>query len=95
MKPDNKYVKAEIQFWWNEEEGCIKVTAADPPKDTKLATTFPASVRSVRWHRSMFTWLAKMLNAHGKPAPPIPKESARRKRKGARQGRVARRKRRA
>src|SRR5688572_1884176 len=89
------YIKAEIQFWWNERERCIKVTAADPPKDTKLATTFPASVTSERWHRSMFTWLAKMLDAEGKPAPQIPEQPARKKQDGPRKRRVSREKRRA
>jgi hypothetical protein len=93
MEPN--YVKAEIQFWWNERERCIKVTAADPPERAKLATTFPASVTSARWHRSMFTWLAKMLHAQGKPAPQIPEQRGGEAQDGAGKRRVSQKKRRA
>jgi hypothetical protein len=65
-----KYVRRVISFWWNEKDKAIHVTTqgAEQP----LHTTFPATNTSERWHRSMFDWLRKTLEASDKPAPPEP-----------------------
>jgi putative transcriptional regulator len=63
-----KYVRRVISFWWNERDGSIHVTTQDTVQ--RLHTTFPANQTSDRWHRSMFDWLRKTLEASEKPAPP-------------------------
>jgi putative transcriptional regulator len=62
-----KYVRRVIQFWWNERDQSVHVTTdgTEPP----LHTTFPSSNTSDRWHRSMFDWLRKTLEANEKPTP--------------------------
>jgi DNA-binding XRE family transcriptional regulator len=67
-----KYVRQAIQFWWNARDNSIHVTA---PHGTapKLHTTFINDPNSERWHKSMFAWLARMLDKQGKPAPRIEK----------------------
>ncbi len=65
-----KYVRRVISFWWDPDDKAIHVTTqnTEPP----LHTTFPADLVSERWHRSMFDWLRKTLEASGKPSPPKP-----------------------
>jgi DNA-binding XRE family transcriptional regulator len=63
-----KYVRQAIQFWWSARDNAIHITA---PHGTapKLHTTFVNDSTSERWHKSMFNWLAHMLEKQGKPAP--------------------------
>ncbi len=63
-----KYVRHDIQFWWQPGDKSIHVTA---PHGTtpKLHTTFKNDPESDRYHRTMFAWLKKMLDAHAKPSP--------------------------
>jgi len=65
------HVKAEIQFWWDERDNAIHVTTAPGSTPVPLHTTFPNNPESERWHRSLFVWLTKMLQAEGKPAPSV------------------------
>jgi hypothetical protein len=63
-----KYVRQDIQFWWRPSDQSIHVTAPHGTKP-KLHTTFKDDPDSDRYHRSMFSWLARMLETHGKPGP--------------------------
>lgn len=65
-----KYVRRMISFWWNPQDGSVHVTTQDT--EPLLHTTFPADQESERWHRSMFDWLRKTLEASDRPAPPKP-----------------------
>jgi hypothetical protein len=62
------YVRQDIQFWWRPRDQSIHVTAPYGTKP-KLHTTFKNVPGSDRYHRSMFSWLTKMLEMHGKPGP--------------------------
>jgi DNA-binding XRE family transcriptional regulator len=69
-RPAVKYVRRVISFWWNEKDQAIHVTTQGTAQP--LHTTFPADQTSERWHRSMFDWLRKTLEASEKPAPERP-----------------------
>lgn len=67
-KPAVKYVRRMISFWWNPKDKSIHVTT--PGTEPPLHTTFDSDPTSERWHRSMFEWLRKALEANDKPTPP-------------------------
>ncbi|HSY46923.1 MAG TPA: hypothetical protein VK800_12795 [Steroidobacteraceae bacterium] len=63
-----KYVRRVISFWWNDKDHAIHVTTQGTQQP--LHTTFRDDPGSDRAHRSMFTWLRRVLEAEDKPAPP-------------------------
>jgi hypothetical protein len=61
-----KTVTFEVSIWWDEGDQTIHI--ASNQSDT-LITTVSKNLKSVRYHKKLFSELAKILKDNGAPGP--------------------------
>ena len=61
--PGTKYVRMEIDFWYQEDDGSIHITS---PDEGKFHTTVKDGAASVRSHPSLFKHLRRILKGQGR-----------------------------
>lgn len=63
-----KYVRFEIDVWFNPDTGHLHITSNDPDI-SGFHTTVNSAPESKRCHQNLFMKLSRVLRAAGKPAP--------------------------
>lgn len=70
VSEEGRYIRLELDIWYQEDDGDIHITSNDPDV-RNFHTTVNNRVGSKRCHDNLFSRLARILVAHGKPAPEL------------------------
>lgn len=65
-KPDTKYVRMEVDFWYNQDTDEIHITAPESEDVKGFHTTVNKKDGSVRNHKNMYDKLADILRKFDK-----------------------------
>jgi hypothetical protein len=60
-KPDTKYVRMEVDFWYNPENDDIHITSPDSEMIKGFHTTVNKKDGSIRCHKNLYEKLADIL----------------------------------
>jgi hypothetical protein len=61
--PDTKYIRMEVDFWYNEDKDEIHITS---PDSERFHTTVNNKEGSIRCHKNLYEKLAEILRKENK-----------------------------